>query len=144
MVQIMKKFLLALAAVALLSAACSRRADNEAAVRQAIERYLASRPNLNMSGMDMLVSGIKIRDGKAEADVTFRSKTDAQASFSTHYTLTRRDRKWEVQPQSGGHGGMMPPPSSHGGSDLPTGHPPAGSLPGSSELPPGHPPVKSK
>ncbi len=144
MVGSMKKFLLALVTLALLGGtACSRRADSETAIRQAIERYIATRPNLNMSGMDMQVGGIKIRENTAEADVTFRSKADAQASMSMHYSLRRRDSKWEVEPQSGGHGGM-PPAGPAEISDLPSGHPPVGSSSPTPAMPPSHPPVKSK
>lgn len=143
----MKKFLLPLMALVLLSGAgCSRQTDNEAAVRRAIEKYLASRPNLNISGMDLQVSAIKFRGDTAEADVTFRSKTDTQATFAMHYTLRRRQRVWEVEPPSGGHGGVPPAaPPGHGSAagDLPSGHPPVGSSPPAPE-PPSRPPVKSK
>jgi len=84
-----------------------------------------------MSGMDMQIGGIRIRENTADADVTFRSKTDAQASMSMHYTLRRRNGAWEVEPQSGGHGAM-----------LPGGHSDTSGVP--SGLPPGHPPVKPK
>ncbi len=153
----MKKFLLPLSALLLLAgSSCTRRADNETAIRQAIERYIASRPNLNMSEMDMQVGGIRIRENTAEADVTFRSKANAEAKMSMHYTLRRHNGPWEVEPQSGGHGGMPPPghsdtsglPSGHlptGSSPpprLPSGHPPTGSSP-PPEMPSGHPPTAS-
>src|SRR3989442_13521594 len=84
--------------VLLFTAACSSRSnlETEAAVRQALERYLASRPNLNMQGMDMDLSGIKFRNQSAEADVTFRAKGDAKAAMSIHYTLKRQGNGWEV------------------------------------------------
>src|SRR5262249_26393411 len=131
MVASMKRFFPALLCLLLVVASCtSRPPGNETAIRHAIERYLASRPNLNMSGMDMQVGGIRIRENTADADVTFRSKTDAQASMSMHYTLHRRNGAWEVEPQSGGHGGL--PPAGHTGA---FGSP-------SPEMPPGHPPVR--
>jgi len=92
-----------------------------------------------MSDMDMQVGGIRIRENTAEADVTFRSKANAQASMSMHYNLRRRNGAWEVEPQSGGHGGMTPPGHSDT-SGLPPGHQPTGPT----EMPPSHPPVKSK
>ena len=138
----MKRLLLACLALALAAGtACNRRAQNEVAVRQAVERYLASRPNLNMGGMDLAVTSVKVRDEKAEAEVTFRAKSDSKATMSMHYNLKRRGGKWEVEPQSGGHGANMPP--MQGSSELPSGHPPAGSS-APTELPPGHPPVKKQ
>ena len=111
-----------LAALALLaSLACSRpNRDSEEALKQALERYLASRPNLNMQSMDMDLSGIKFRQQNAEVDVTFRSKGDAKAVMSMHYTLRRQGNGWEVEPQSAAHGGMIPAPST---AELPPGHP---------------------
>lgn len=114
-------------------AACSRRADNEAAVRRALQQYLSSRPNLNMQGMEMHITTLQVRDEKAEADVTFNAKNDAKAAMSMHYSLRRRAGQWEVEPRSAGHGTM--PPEASGG---PTGSSPP------SELPPGHPPVKQQ
>ena len=111
--------------IALALVACNRRAQNETAVREAIERYLTSRPNLNMQSMNLRVRSIQVRDEKADAEVTFSARNDAAASMSMHYKLRRRGGTWEVEPQSGAHGGMTPPA-------------------GSSELPPGHPPVKEK
>ena len=140
---------LAMAIGLLLGPACSRgpAIESEAAVRQALERYLASRPNLNMQGMEMQVSAIKFRNQKAEADVTFRAKNDAKATMSMRYTLRRQGRKWEVEPQASGsgHGSMMPPAGTSRPADLPSGHPPTGSRPSQTpELPAGHPPVKTK
>ena len=133
----MKKFLLPLVGlVLLLGGGCARRTDDQAAVRQAIERYLASRPNLNMSGMELQIGGVRIREDSADADVTFRSKTDKMAALSMHYKLRRRGGNWEVEPPSGGHSGA--------GGDLPSAHPPAGTTPPAPELPPSHPPVKPK
>ena len=125
------KISLALVALVLaLNLSCSRKALSDVAVRQGIERYLSSRPNLNMRGMDMQVTGVKVRGDQAEAEVTFRAKNDAKATMSMHYSLRRRGQTWEVEPQNGGHGGMAPPAESAG--------------PGTPELPPGHPRVKTQ
>ena len=138
----MKQLLLPCLVLALAGGvACNRRPQSEVAVRQAVERYLASRPNLNMQGMDLTVTSVKVRDEKAEAEVTFRAKSDSKATMSMHYSLRRRGGKWDVEPQSGGHGASMPP--MQGSSELPSGHPPVGSST-PTELPPGHPPVKKQ
>lgn len=154
----MKKFLLLSMSLALVAApSCSRRpkAESDAAVRQAVERYLASRPNVNMQGMEMVLSGVKFQGDKAEADVAFRAKNQSGASMTMHYKLQRKGQGWEVEPRpaGSGHGGMMPPAGIGGSGDLPSGHPPVGSSPPSAippsqskagDLPAGHPPMKAK
>ncbi len=139
----MRKILLVAMLVAAAGAACRRgpQAETESAVRQAIERYLASRPNLNPAGMNLEVRGIQFRGATAQASVTLRAKTDAQASMSLQYTLRRKGEGWEVEAQ--------PAAAAPGGSsDLPAGHPAVGSSAApraeTSELPPGHPPVQKK
>ena len=140
----MKKALVLLTALLLvLFAACNRRAQNEAAVRRALDQYLASRPTVNMQSMEMEVRSIQLREDTAEAEVTFRAKSDPKATMSTHYTLKRSGGRWEVQPQVPGSGHSVMPRVPGGAGDLPSGHPPAGSSQ-PSELPQGHPPVKSK
>jgi hypothetical protein len=144
----MKTTCLALVTIGLLGwIACSRPADSEEAVRAALERYLSSRPNLNMGGMDMQIGAITFRADSAEADVTFRARNDSKAALSMHYKLRRRSNGWEVEPQTGGHGGMMPPGSSGPSGqtpEMPPGHPSVGAPPPAGELPPGHPPLKSQ
>ncbi len=123
-------------AMFLAVAGCSRKpAETDAAVRQAVERYLASRSNLNMGAMDLSVGSIVFRGDKAEAEVTFRSKNDAKASMSMRYKLRRQGNQWEVEPQ---------PAAETSGSGVPAGHPPVGSAPAQPELPAGHPPVQKK
>ena len=117
----------------LLACGGGAKLENEAAVRQALDRYLASRPNLNMQGMELQISGIQFRGQQAQADVVFKAKGgDAKGTMSMRYTLHRKGDRWEVEPQSAAHGGA-------GGGMAP----PAGSAP-PSEMPPGHPPVKTQ
>jgi hypothetical protein len=119
-------FLALLAAGALLFApACSLgpKLETEAAVRQALERYLASRPNLNMQAMDLDIAGIQFRGQQAHVDVVFRAKGGGDqpgGTMSMRYTLNRREDRWEVEPQTAGHGGAP------------------------AEMPPGHPPVRKQ
>jgi hypothetical protein len=123
------RWLAPLAAVALaVLPACSRgpKLESETAVRQALDRYLASRPNLNMPGMETQITGIQFRGEQAHVDVVFRAKSGGESaggSMTMRYTLNRKGDRWEVEPQSGAHGGMTPPPG---------------------EMPPGHPPVKKQ
>jgi hypothetical protein len=140
-----RRLLTALLALAAL-AACHRGSnlESEAAVKQAIDHYLSSRPNLNVQSMDMQVSGIRFRGQEAEADVVFRARHDAQATITMKYTLRREGDSWRVTPQAAGSletGHGMLPPGESGSGELPSGHPPVG---GQSELPPGHPPVQPK
>jgi hypothetical protein len=150
-------FLLAASWSVLLFTACSRRpAESEGAVKQAIERYLAGRSNLNMQGMSIDVGAMRFHDDKAEADVVFRARSDSKAMMSMHYTLRQNGASWEVVPQSGSHAGATPPSGAGSGDgaasqgasprsdDLPPGHPSTGASPNSEQLPPGHPPLRSQ
>lgn len=127
--------------------ACNRRPpESEDAVRQAIEKYLATRSNLNMQGMSIVVGAMRFHDDRAEADVVFKARSDSKAVMSMHYSLKQNGSSWEVIPQSGGHPGATPPPPGAGAGagststpDLPPGHPSIGSSPQSNGLPPGHP-----
>lgn len=120
-----------LTAITLLAlAACSSspnpKLETEAAVRQALGRYLATRPNINMEGMELLITGVQFKGERAEVDVVYRAKTKGSAeggSLKMRYSLTRKGDQWEVEPQSTAHGDMTPPaPASP--ADLPPGHPP--------------------
>lgn len=140
------RLLLAGLAVSVLAfLGCNRRPpESEDAVRQAIEKYLATRSNLNMQGMSIAVGAMRFHDDRAEADVVFKARSDSKAVMSMHYSLKQNGASWEVIPQGGGHPGAMPPPSGEGAGstgtpDLPPGHPSIGSSPQSDGLPPGHP-----
>ena len=116
--------------------------ESEEAVRSAIEKYLASRPNLNMPSMDMQVAGIRFKGQEAEANVVFHAKNDAKATMSMRYTLRRDGNSWKVAPQAAGSletGHGMIPQDGGGEGELPSGHPPVS---GQSEMPPGHPPTE--
>lgn len=162
------RFLLAgLAVSVLVFLGCNRRPpESEDAVRQAIEKYLATRSNLNMQGMSIVMGAMRFHDDRVEADVVFKARSDSKAVMSMHYSLKQNGSSWEVIPQGGGHPGAMPPPPGDGAGstdapDLPPGHPSIGSspqsdgtppghpatgttLPGSEQLPPGHPPLRSQ
>ena len=131
-----------LVALALLAgAACSRQpaAETETAVRQAVERYLASRPNLNVGSMNVSVGSIIFRGDTAEAEVTFRAKNDAKAVMSMRYSLRRKGGGWEVDQQA--------TTETSGGGATPAGHPPVEPSQGAApeaDLPSGHPPVRPK
>ena len=110
-----------------LAASCARspKLETEEAVRGALERYLAARPNLNMQGMDMQIGGIQFKGQTAEVDVVFRARSGGdQGTLSMRYILNRRGDRWEVEPQSGAHGGMVPPANPGSATELPSGHPP--------------------
>lgn len=125
----MRYLALLVAGALVLLPACSRggKIETEAAVRQALERYLASRPNLNMQGMDLQIAGIQFRGQQAQVDVVFKAKAGGEkpgGSMSMRYTLNRRGDRWEVEPQSSAHGGATPPAGSGAPAEMPPGHPP--------------------
>jgi len=124
----MKILALMVAGALVLLAACNRGAklETEPAVRQALERYLASRSNLNMQGMDLQIAGIQFRGQQAQVDVVFKAKGGGDTpggTMSMRYTLNRRGDRWEVGPQSSAHGGATPPAGSGAPVEMPPGHP---------------------
>jgi len=119
---------------AIAAAGCNaipaKPADDQAAMRAALQGYLAQRGNLNMAGMDMDLQ-IARNDGRtADVNVTFRAKQGG-GSMQMAYTLEKQGNQWVVK------GSKSPTGSSHPdvGSGAATAPP--------SALPPAHPPVPS-
>jgi len=124
---------LALAAAAVLIAACSRDIQNTAAVRQGVVDYLKARTaqtGLDMNLMQLDVTSISFQGGtQARATVAFRPKTVAEsgAAMTMNYTLDRKGDKWVVRGhgETGANPHGTPAPGPTGA--LPPGHPPMGS-----------------
>jgi len=124
-------FLLLLLAFASACKKNSPASGDDAAIRSALQTYLASRTGLNLSAMDMSVKQINANGDTATAVVEFRAKQTG-ATMDMTYSLQRQSGTWTVK-GSQNTGGMSHPPTDQGTM------PPA---PGA--LPPGHPPVSSK
>ncbi len=111
----------------MLLAACSRDIQNTEAVRQGIVEYLNTRSaqmGLDMNMMDLEVTSVSFEQTQARATVVFRPKGMTRGGMSMSYSLDRQGDKWVV------HGRQMTGGNPHGAppeSDLPPGHPPAGS-----------------
>ena len=146
----MKRFLLICAVCALvLGAGCKRQAaDDQAAIRTALQSYLSQRGNLNMAGMDMDVQVVR-NDGKtADANVTFRAKQGGGA-MQMAYQLERQGNLWVVKGSRSASGAAHPAvgesapagaaPGAGGG--MPTAHPPI-TAPQATPPPPAAPPKR--
>jgi len=107
-------------------AGCSKKANDQDAIRASIENRLNGRSDLNMSAMDRQVKQISVNGDKATAQVEFRLK-GGDATMEIEYTLQRQGDGWEVldgQPMGGGTSDPGPPNAPDGGgSSLPPGHP---------------------
>jgi hypothetical protein len=131
-----KRILFALIACALLAAGCSRGTapsapqedPNRAAIRAALEKYLASRGTLDLAAMEMDIKQISFTGDRAEAQVEFRAKGGSGA-MQMAYTLERQGGVWTVKESRSP--GMQ------------TVHPPVGepAVPKAGELPASHPPI---
>lgn len=113
--------------------ACKRGAGSqEEAIRQGVIDYLSKRSNLNMSGMNVVVTSVIFRQDEADAVVAITAKGGAAGQgMSMRYTLERHGEQWVVKnkaeaggsPHSAGganpHGGAAP----EMGGALPPGHP---------------------
>ncbi|HLG95420.1 MAG TPA: hypothetical protein VKX49_03810 [Bryobacteraceae bacterium] len=144
--------------VALL-AGCKKNIDNNDAVKQGINAYLAKRSDL--LSMDVSLTSVAYHGDEATATVRFQAKGNSSpsAGMSMQYVLERKGDQWVVKGRAGsdahtgmpqGSPGAAAPgaaPQSNGGSlgampSLPNGHPAVGEPSGA--LPPGHPPIGEK
>jgi hypothetical protein len=90
-------------------------------VRQGILDHLASRPDLDLKGIQVEIASVAIRENEADAVVSFRPRRGQGEAFQMRYTLERKGGRWVVK--SKGQAGGMP----HGaGMGLPPGHPDIG------------------
>jgi len=133
-----KRFLALWAAILALGAmtACKRGGSQEEAVRQGVIDYLSKRANLNVSGMNVVVTSVIFRQNEADAVVSITAKGAAAGQgMSMRYTLERQGDQWVVKNKAE----TGPNPHSAGGAN-----PHGGAAPGmGGALPPGHPPVDS-
>lgn len=144
---------IALGLIAALLGGCKKNIDNNDAVKQGINTYLAKRADL--LAMDINVTSVDYHGDEATATVRFQAKGNSSpsAGMSMQYVMERKGNQWVVKGRAGGdaHTGMpqgapgaAPAPGASGGSigampSLPNGHPSAGAPSGA--LPPGHPPI---
>lgn len=136
--------LLGLALAAWLGCSPANEPDNTAGVRQAVEKYLAARTDLDPTNLQVVVEKVSYEGDRASAAVTIVARKDPKAKMQMMYRLRKTADGWEVEPpqgsEAGAHGGAAPMPGTGGAGELPPGHPPAEGG-ASGELPPGHPPV---
>jgi hypothetical protein len=130
-----KKF--ALVAAAVILGACSKDIQNKQALKEGVVEYLnanMSKTGLDMSRMDLDVSGMTFERDQARATVVFRPKGSTEgAGMTMSYSFDRKGDKWVVHgrqdsgvnPHGAGGPGSLPSPGADGaGVALPPGHPP--------------------
>jgi hypothetical protein len=110
--------------IALGAATACHRSSPEAGIRQGVIDYLSMRSNLNVSGMNVDVTSLVVRQNEADAVVSFTAKgANPGQPMSMRYTLERKGDRWVVKDkvEAGGspHGGAAPP----SGGQLSPGHP---------------------
>jgi hypothetical protein len=134
-----KKF--ALVTVAVLLGACSKDIQNKQALKDGVVEYLNARMSqtgLDVSRMDVDVSGMTFERDQARATVVFRPKGSTEGGGMTmNYSFDRKGDKWVV------HGRQDSSVNPHGAGGLST-LPQAGDDAAPPTLPPGHPPTSSK
>ena len=130
----MKRLISALTVLAAIAAAgCNaipgKPADDQAAIRTALQSYLSQRGNLNMAGMDMEVQ-VARNDGKtADVNVSFRAKQGG-GSMQMAYQLEKQGGTWVVKGSKSPLGGGSHPDVGAGAAS-----------PAPSQTPPAHPPI---
>jgi hypothetical protein len=141
---------------------CKKNIDNNEAVKQGINTYLAKRSDL--LAMDISVTSVAYHGDEATASVRFQAKgnNSPNSGMSMEYVLERKGSQWVVKGRAGSdaHGGApqgmggapgsAAPGAGAGGSigampqTLPPGHPSTGGAAPSGSLPPGHPAIGDK
>ena len=135
----MKYLALAVVAALLAAGGCSRKVDNQEAVRQAVLDYLAKK-SLNVGAMQVDITSVSFRENEADAVVSFRGKDtpagQTAAGMTMNYTLTKQGNAWVVKGRTGSttpdHAATAPGAAAGGdagASSMPSGHPPAGDSP---------------
>ena len=143
--------------IAALLTGCKKNIDNNDAVKQGVNTYLAKRSDL--LAMDVSVTSVAYRDNEATATVRFQAKNNSSpnAGMTMQYVLERKGNEWVVKGRAGGdahtgmpqgapgapgagQGSMGAMPNTGSGS---IGAMPGGAMPGASgqTLPPGHPAI---
>ena len=106
--------------LALTLAACNRGTASNEAIRQGVIDHLQE-AGLNVGGMDVAVTSVKVNGSDADAAVSMTPKGQPGAGMAMNYHLQKKNDKWVVvgRQDSGGtpHGGGMVPsaPNPHGG-----------------------------
>jgi hypothetical protein len=124
-----------------LLGACSKDIQNKQALKDGVVEYLNARMSqtgLDVSRMDVDVSGMTFERDQARATVVFRPKGSTEGGGMTmNYSFDRKGDKWVV------HGRQDSSVNPHGAGGLST-LPQAGDDAAPPALPPGHPPTSSK
>jgi len=119
---------------------CKRDIQNDDAVKQGVQTYLAKRPDL--LAMDVNVTSVAYRQDEATATVHFQAKGDKSPNtgMDMQYVLKRNGNQWVVKGRAGA--------DAHGAQGMPQGMAPGGAAPQGGSigampqtLPPGHPTV---
>src|SRR6185369_4763415 len=97
-------------AIAIGAGAACQRSNPEAAIRQGVIDYLSKRSNLNVSGMNVDVSSLVVRQNEADAVISFTAKgANPGQPMTMRYTLERKGDRWIVKDKAeagaGPHGG---------------------------------------
>jgi hypothetical protein len=114
----------AVAAAILLLTSCGSSIDNKEKVQEAILERLKAHAGLDMNSLSMTTTSVRFEKNKAYATVAFHQKgdTDIHGGMAMTYTLEYQGGKWNVTGVGDSTGHSMS--SSHGGEQLPPGHPP--------------------
>jgi len=112
-----------------LVAGCRKQANDQGAIRAAIDKHLSEQAGLDLSAMDRTVKQVTVNGNHADALMEFRVK-GGSAGMVVAYSMEKQGGEWKVL-----HAQPMGGQDAHPGSDSPSG------MPGGegNSLPPGHP-----
>lgn len=127
-------------AFALLTSCAGGPPQTKEAVREGVVKYIAKRPDMMMTSMDIDVTAVSFKQGEAEATVSFTAKgspAGAGGSMTMPYILEAKGKEWVVKARS--TGGGAPGANPHGGAAAPGAVPPIPDMTMPQAMPPGHP-----
>jgi hypothetical protein len=147
--------ILLLVGVILVVGCQKKQANANDAIRDAVQRHLASLKTINLGAMDLNIINVAVTGDTAQAQVEYVPKTGAPpgAGMRVSYSLEKHDQQWDVVKTNSVGGAIehpaanvnphtqSPPGEVH--SALPNFKDliPSSAQPATGSLPPGHPPI---
>jgi hypothetical protein len=135
--------LLIVLSVALLgTGGCRSKEDTNAAIRDGIIKYFATKNGLNVNNMDIALTQANVHGDTADASVEIRPRNSDPnvPPMQMAYEMEKQGDEWIVI-KSQSQGGMQHPAPGEMQGDLPSGHPETNGTAG--QMPANHPDFNS-
>jgi hypothetical protein len=121
----MNRLLVIMALTGVLLAGCQSKADANAAIHQALVKYMATKTGLNVNNMEITVTQANIHGDNADANVEIRVRNAGPnaPAMQLLYQLQKQGEEWVVVKGQATGGMQHPAPGETSQGELPPGHP---------------------